>query len=495
MRSVVITVPPLDISRPPAAGAIVSAVCASQGHDVVAIDLQIEFNDYLYQHKLTQSEFDAVFYDSGLDFSVEQQSHIQNFIKIWAVKIAELSPDYILISLFSYLAQRFTTEFLLQLKQIQQSKVVIGGSGVTAASFDYANQYGESMLSQGLVNAFITGEAENTLINYFNHGAGSGINNRHFEQINDLDNIIKPDYSFYNLDNYVSAQGTREVVIVGSRGCVRSCTFCDVVKTSPKYRYRSGSNIATEIIKNYETHGVRDFYFADSLVNGSLRAFDEMCNALARYRFNQAISWRGQYIIRPRATVKPSHFDMLRESGCQELFVGIETGSDRVRWDIGKKFTNDDIEYHLQGFERNGISALFLFFTGYVTETLEDHHETLAMFPRWQRYVASGTISGIETLNILTILPGAPLEKIARQSHFHFAENSNGTPNNLFWMNPANPKLTFPERLRRHLEMMETAMQYHWPIWNGELSLEIFERALDQWHSLSKKKVFTVIPE
>lgn len=485
-RSLVITIPPLDTTRPPAAGAIVSAVCKSQGHNVTAIDLQIEFNDYLRQHNLDQSKFDAVFYDSGLEFDYEQQKHLQMFINHWAQNIADRSADYVLISLFSYLSQRFATEFLLALKQRCKSKVIIGGSGVTAASFDVSNQYGANILKQGLIDAYITGEAEQALVDYFTLGSGPGINNYDFQQINNLDHIVKPDYSYYNLDNYPSPTGSREVVIVGSRGCVRSCTFCDVAKTSPRYRYRSGADIAAEIINNYENHGVCEFYFADSLVNGSLRAFDDMCSALARYRFSDHIAWRGQYIIRPRQTVPSRHFDMLQKSGCKELFVGIETGSDRVRWEIGKKFTNDDIEYHLQGFERAGISALFLFFTGYVTETLVDHQETLKMFPRWQRYVASGTISGIETLNILTILPGTPLEQIARDHHYDFATNSNGTANNLFWTNPANPQLTFPERLRRHIEMMETAMQYHWPIWNGELSLEIFERALDQYHSLPR---------
>ena len=490
MRSLVITMPPSDITRPPAAGAILSAICAAHGHDVTAVDLQIDFNDFLRQHGHNQDKFDAVFYDAGLEFDHEQQIILERFITECVDNIVNQNADYIILSLFSYLAQRFTTEFLMRLRPRTQANIIIGGSGVTAISFDAASQFGETMLKQNLVNAFITGEAENTLPAYFTQGQGPGINSRNFEQMTDLDAAIKPDYSFYNLDNYHSAQGTREVVIVGSRGCVRSCTFCDVVKTWPKYRFRSGANIAEEIIHNFEIHGVRDFLFSDSLVNGSLKAFDDMCNVLSRYRYHNQISWRGQYIVRPQNTVPQRHFDLLQASGCKELFVGIETGSDRVRFQIGKKFTNDDIEYHLEGFERAGVAALFLFFTGYATETLEDHAETLNMFPRWQRFVASGTISAIETLNILTILPGSPLEKIARDNRYHFLPNTNGTPNNLFWINPANPKLTFPERLRRHLEMMETAMRYRWPIWNGDVSLEMFSRALDQYQTLKKKQVF-----
>ena len=482
IKTLVCNIPPLDTSRPPVAGAILCAVCHGQGHEVTARDLQWQFNQYLDQHSESSQPFDAVFYDTALRFAPDQQVLVDEFIDQQVEIIAADNYQYIVISLFSYLAQRFAREFIQRLRDLTSAQIIIGGPGVTAISFAQAeNQFAESLLSQGLIDCFITGEAEYTLPQYFATGAGPGINNRNFRQIDDLNSLVSPDYSYYNFDHYRSPTGRREVVIVGSRGCVRSCTFCDVAKTSPNYRYRSGASIAGEIIANYEQHGVREFYFADSLVNGSLRAFNDMCETLAAYDFAEPIAWRGQYIIRNQKTVPQRHFELLARSGCRELFVGIETGSDRVRWDIGKKFTNDDIEYHLQGFEQHGISCLFLFFTGYVTETPEDHQQSLEMFPRWHRYVATGTISAIETLNILSILPGAPLERQAREQGFHFETNLDGSPNSLFWHNPSNAELDFPERLRRHLEMMETAMQYRWPIWNGELSLEIFQRALTEY--------------
>lgn len=486
IKTLVCNIPPLDTSRPPVAGAILCAVCENQGHKVTARDLQWQFNNSLEQRNLSSQQFDAVFYDNTLRFTAEQQDLVDEFIAEQTKIIASEDYQYIVISLFSYLSQRFARAFIKSLRESTPAQIIIGGPGVTSISFARdENQFAESLLSQGQIDCFITGEAEYSLPQYFAAGTGAGINNRNFRQIDDLNSLVSPNYSYYNFDHYQSPTGRREVVIVGSRGCVRSCTFCDVAKTSPRYRYRSGASIAQEIIANYEQHGVREFYFADSLVNGSLKAFNDMCETLAAYNFAEPIAWRGQYIIRNQKTVPQRHFELLARSGCRELFVGIETGSDRVRWDIGKKFTNDDIEYHLQGFEQHGISCLFLFFTGYVTETLEDHQHTLEMFPRWQRYVATGTISAIETLNILSILPGAPLEQQAREQGFHFESNWDGTPNSLFWRNPRNAALDFPERLRRHLEMMETAMQYHWPIWNGELSLEIFQRALTEYHTVT----------
>jgi hypothetical protein len=267
-----------------------------------------------------------------------------------------------------------------------------------------------------------------------------------------------------------------------------------VAKTSPKYRYRSGDSIAKEIIHHYETHGITDYYFADSLVNGSFKAFDEMCNGLARYTFAEPIKWSGQYIIRSKQTTPKNHFEMLKASGCRTLFVGIESGCDRVRFELGKKFTNDDIEYYLENFSQQGIEVLFLFFTGYVSETEQDHAETLQMFRRWQRFVADGTIQGIETLNILSILPGAPLEQYAKDKQFLFLHDENGALNLRSWVNPAMPNYDFKERVRRHITMVEEAMKYKWPLWNGCLSMDLYEQSLTKF-ATSPKRYFTIRAE
>ena len=62
----------------------------------------------------------------------------------------------------------------------------------------------------------------------------------------------------------------------------------------------------------------------------------------------------------------------------------------------------------------------FLMLIGYVTETHEDHHETLRMFKRWQKYVATGTIKGIDLGVGLKFLSNTPLEKQIDQHEVYF---------------------------------------------------------------------------
>lgn len=484
INTLICNLPPLDQSRPPLSGAILAAICKNQGHNCVTVDLQFNLNEFLRQKNIDIEYFNNVFYENQRSFSPAQEQLLIEFVNLEFSKLAVEKYDYILCSLFSYLAQPFAKIFLTQLRSKTNSEIVIGGAGLVTATYSNDLPFPEKLKQAGIINEYITGEAEEALVCYFEQGAGAGIGNNNFKQIDNLDIQPWPDYTYYNLDNY--AKQNQELVILGSRGCVRKCTFCDVIKTSPNFRYRSGENIAKEIINHYETHGITRYYFADSLVNGSYKAFNDMCNSLAKYKFDKQISWSGQYIIRNQQTTPADHFELLRESGCSMLFAGIESGSDRVRAELGKKFTNDDIEYYLENFEKNNISVLFLMFSGYVSETDDDYREALSIFRRWQRYVATGTIQGIETLNILSVLPGTPLEEIAREKNFLFLTDHNGAPNVRSWIDPARPNYDFKERVRRHIGMIQEAMHYKWPLWNGSLSMRLFEQALKEFINNNK---------
>lgn len=500
IKTLICSLPPLDSERPPLAGAIIANICRQQGHEVVTVDFQYELTKFLTRKNLDKNYFSDVFYESQPSFNQAQLEVLEEFIDTILVDLKVEQFDYISSSLFSYLAQQFGNVFFKKLRPLTSAKIIIGGAGLV----NFKNSIGqlgdinaltfaENLKHLKLIDEYITGEAELALPLYFTVGHGPGIGNNNFKQIDELDVVPWPDYSYYNLNNYQRNDCQTELTIIGSRGCVRHCTFCDVAKTSPKYRYRSGDNIAAEIIHHYETHGVTNFYFADSLVNGSFKAFNDMCNGLAKYQFDKPISWSGQYIIRSRATTPKDHFKLLKESGCSTLFVGIESGSDRVRFELGKKFTNDDIEYYLENFSAYGIKTLFLMFTGYVTETEQDHADALAMFNRWQKYVATGTILGIETLNLLSILPGAPLEEIAKKGNFMFLQDDNGSTNLRSWVNPALPKFDFKERVRRHITMIEEAMRYKWPLWNGQLSMNLYEDALKKFIKTPKRYISVAV--
>ena len=232
------------------------------------------------------------------------------------------------------------------------------------------------------------------------------------------------------------------------------------------------------MIHHYEQHGVNQFYFTDSLINGSMKAFNDMCDTLAKYNTDHdaGFTWKGQFIFRPKNQLPKDHFATVAAAGGSEFYVGVETGSDKIRWEMDKKFTNEDIDFQLEEFNKYGISVFFLMLIGYVTETIDDHQDTLKMFKRWQKYVATGTIKGIDLGVGLKFLADTPVASQIDQHGVYFLKGNSSLQEihkTDLWQAKQNPDLDVPERIRRRIETHEEAIKYNWPIWRGEQRLNV----------------------
>ena len=481
MKTAIIAVPRLEPHRPPPGPAIVAKICKEQGHTVTAYDLNIK----LYRHCLATGQsyhnYDGVF-DKLIEPSDAQLEVINSFIEYWTNIISQEKYDYIMVGVFGESATWFAEKLFRQIRPMTNARIIVGGMGVgTTALINENFSFGENMRSQNLIDDYIVGEAEHNLIKCLNGETGPGINNSQFFQIDNIENLPLPDYSVFDLDEYeYLLNNRREIYITGSRGCVRKCTYCDVERFWPKYRYRSGQSIANEIVDNYERLGITRFYFTDSLVNGSLKVFSDFCDKLAGYNFKERINWSGQFIFRSKKSIPKDHFATMAAAGAEILYVGIETGSDRVRNEMGKNFNNEDLAYQFEECSQNNIKLMPLMFTGYVTETLIDHKENLEFFKHWQKYVADGTIIGIELGSNLMIFPGSPISRMIDEHQIKFLLDENQQPNPTLWYSELNPDLTLREQVRRKIEVHEAAIQYKWPVWRQKSRLQQLKKYVIQ---------------
>jgi hypothetical protein len=301
------------------------------------------------------------------------------------------------------------------------------------------------------------------------------------KQIEDLDQIGPADYSDYDLTKYVFYDKST-VQITGSRGCVRRCTFCDVYQKWPKYRWRSGQSIANEIIKLHQTHSVKNFFFTDSLINGNMKSFMEMCEILAEYRQSNdtEITWGGQFIVRKIKSLPADYFTLMGQSGAYNLTVGVESGSDRVREHIKKGFTNQDLDFHMQEFSRHNITCSFLMMIGYPTETKEDFEQTLDMLARYHKYVADGTIMGITLGGTVQLLQDVPLMQMYKDTLFNYPPEQEGQTGIINWTATApNQNLTLAERIRRRLAADLVARPWGWNLASGDRELQFLLSAFE----------------
>ena len=87
-----------------------------------------------------------------------------------------------------------------------------------------------------------------------------------------MDNHPYPDYSDYNFDLYK----TPTIPIVDSRGCVRTCEFCDVIEFWKKFQYRSADCVFKEMLYQIDQYHITHFALMSSLTNGNMKEFNKL---------------------------------------------------------------------------------------------------------------------------------------------------------------------------------------------------------------------------
>jgi len=481
-KTLVINPPFLEPHRPPISCAIIAEVARLAGHDVTMLDINIELFNAVGHNTFMQYQNEYLFTNDSPSKDV-----LQNFIldQLNATNLEQF--DWILISCFSDWEYDTTVIISEYCKKTCSAKIVIGGPGV--------HTRGKELLDKGSVDYWVVGEGELSLKSLF---AGQtnypGINGREPEQIEDIENLPWPNYDFFDLARYDWLLESPDVFIYGSRGCVRKCTFCDIASFWPKFRWRSGNNLADEMINHYEKYGVQNFFFADSLLNGNLKEFRVFLDRLSRFDDAKKFHWGGYGIIRPKSQHPAELFDQMRDAGGKFLSVGVETGVDRIREDMKKKFTNDDIDWHLEQSQRIGLQNVFLMISSWYDETPEEHQEYLQIFKRWQNYAADGTIYGMNVNPTLQFLANTPIQELITRNEMSIEPGATKPSlKTIAWVNPNMPELTFAERLRRTVNLVEEATKNNWNVINKEVKLNEIKLSLQSYlehqHEV-KKPVF-----
>ena len=460
----IISLPRLDLTRPAIAPAILSSLANQNGVKNKVFDFALATYDRSTRDDWHEYE---LFWQVDLKHQLAKETKIKldNLFDSFVEEVLKEKPSWIAISVFTYNSINATNLFLEKIRLKSNAKIIIGGVGIETRIDDKAT-YAHTMLDKGLIDYFCAGEAETTFAKLMaGETEGPGINNFGWKQMENLDETPVPNYKDYNIDNYHHLVSGKSLWVNGSRGCVRRCDFCDIGARWKKFRFRSGESIFNEIKEQIKIHDIKGFHFADALINGSLKSFTDMNYHLLKGIETNIIhrpQYGGHFIVRPSNQMPEEHYAVASKAGMDNISIGVETGSDALRWRMNKKFTNDDVAYHLEMCQKYDIKNLFLMFSGHPTETLDDHHQTLEMLKRFKKYAVYGTISGLEVGNA-AIIDDTPLAHWANENRLHY--KSDGVRgDNRMWFNPHNPTLTLRERMRRQLEIYDTAINHGWPI-------------------------------
>jgi len=269
-KTLIINPPFIEPHRPSISCAILAEIHRLEEHDVTVMDLNIELFHAVGTEK---------FYDLQNNILVDKvsQEDLEELRQWIDQQLTELDNyDWITITAFSYWNNRMVRMICENIRPKVKSKIVVGGPGIESDDF------GKELYNESLVDYYVHGEGEIVLRELINGNDDyPGINGKPPVQIEEIENLPLPNYSYFDLNKYDLLLSKPDLFIYGSRGCVRKCTFCDVEHYWPKFKYRTGKNIAEEMINNYEKFGTTNYYFTDSLLNGSLKEFRQFAETIA----------------------------------------------------------------------------------------------------------------------------------------------------------------------------------------------------------------------
>ena len=167
--------------------------------------------------------------------------------------------------------------------------------------------------------------------------------------------------------------GKVQAVIKVARGCPFHCFFCLATPVSgTKVRKRSPENIVAELKECVEKYNIRNFLFWSDIFNLDREWTLELCQKIIESGLK--ITWSSN----TRAdTMDDEMAKMMYKSGCRLVSIGVESGSQKMLDNIGKKITLDDIRNTVKILKKNKIKIYNYFVIGLPWETEETVEETI----------------------------------------------------------------------------------------------------------------------
>jgi anaerobic magnesium-protoporphyrin IX monomethyl ester cyclase len=197
--------------------------------------------------------------------------------------------------------------------------------------------------------------------------------------LENLDLLPFPAWDMIDLEPYREAwkrkHGFFSLNMVTTRGCPFHCTWCAKPIYGQVYHSRSPENVVEEMAALRDLAQPDHLWFADDIFGlrpGWIARFDE----LVRSR-DVVIPFK--CLSRVDLLLKEDNVRHLKSAGCRTVWVGAESGSQKILDAMEKGTTVGQIYEASSLLHRSGIKVGFFLQYGYSGETREDIDKTLRM--------------------------------------------------------------------------------------------------------------------
>lgn len=428
------------------------------------------------------------------------RANIEQFVN----SVGKEQPIYVGLSTMTGPSLMPTMEASMQIKRDHSSYVVWGGLHPTMLP--------KQTLEDDFVDFVVIGEGERTAVELATvlrkygfdshklHGiAGLGFKSdkqiviteprdfiRNLDEIHpawDLIDIRKYIYSNEYFFSYFGSHlpGDKIATIITSRGCPWRCAFCyNQPVNKQTFRAQSAGRVIRDVQELKAQHNIGSVVFEDD------HFFTDRQRGLEIVR-NIGIPWattiRANYI----AQWGEPFVKELSERACQELWIGAESGSQRMLDLMRKDITVDQIRRAVQLCSAYGIRAIVGFMIGIPGETWEDVRQTMDLMDELEEVSKDAVVNSPAVYHPF---PGTPLFDVAVEHGFDPPTSTEGWCRVSMWDYKADLPPYVDEKIRLVAYYKRLASRRDW----DNVSFSFPAKILGRLARLRWKKRFFDLP-
>jgi radical SAM superfamily enzyme YgiQ (UPF0313 family) len=170
------------------------------------------------------------------------------------------------------------------------------------------------------------------------------------------------------------AHGFFSLNLIASRGCPFRCNWCAKPIFGDSYQLRPALDVAMEMRLLKEKYGAEHLWFADDIFGLNRHWLREF--AIAVESFHAAVPFK----VQARADLISSDTARnLRRAGCAEVWMGVESGSQKVLDAMDKGLQVEEVISAREHLKREGIRNCYFLQLGYPGEQWRDIQKTIAL--------------------------------------------------------------------------------------------------------------------
>lgn len=305
------------------------------------------------------------------------------------------NPHYFIIydDGFNYLTKMCLTnmrEAAFEMMKFAKRK----GCTVIVSSSD-ANDHFEQYLNEG-ADFILLGEAENTLVELvkeLDNGQTDFLSlpGLAFKQqdaviktvrrtvMKELDTLPFPAWDLVDVDSYkkiwLKSKGYFSLNIATTRGCPFKCNWCAKPIYGNRYNSRSPENVVRELKMLKEKYAFDHIWFCDDIFGlkpGWVKEFADLVE-------KENLHFKFKIQARVDLMVQENYITDLARAGCDNVWMGAESGSQRILDAMDKGTMVQQIFEATRLLKKNRINPSFFIQFGYPGETREDIIKTIDM--------------------------------------------------------------------------------------------------------------------